>query len=97
MRARATCTHCGRDFLFFQLYHADPRHQDRWPHCDHHLGVVGLRHLAVAVDRGGDRLVSALREIEGRDPRFTIKPDSVLSEIDHVVSSLASSPEAVAV
>ena len=51
MRIRATCHSCRRDFLFFQLYNADPGRGDRCPHCTNHLGVIGAHRVALAADQ----------------------------------------------
>jgi hypothetical protein len=89
MRIRATCNACGRDFLFFQLYNADPWHNDRCPHCNRHLGLLNGRHLALAADRAAAGLVRALSDIADRNPGFTVKPDSVLTRIEEAVAALS--------
>jgi hypothetical protein len=93
MRIRATCNACGRDFLFFQLYNADPWHNDRCPHCNRHLGLLNGRHLALAADRAAANLVNSLRAIADRNPGFTVKRASVLERIEDVVGELAAPPD----
>jgi hypothetical protein len=88
MRIRATCTSCGREFLFLQLYTAEPGHNDRCPHCNEFLGVVHVRTLALAADRALTRLVDSLEQIAVRHPAFTIERDTVLRELEHVVDVL---------
>jgi hypothetical protein len=93
MRIRATCNACGRDFLFFQLYNADPWHNDRCPHCNRHLGLLNGRHLALAADRAAASLANSLRAIADRNPAFSVKRDSVLGRIEDVVAELAAPPD----
>ena len=93
MRIRATCNACGRDFLFFQLYNADPWLSDRCPHCRRHLGLPNGRHLALAADRAAASLVDSLRAIADRDPGFTVKPSSVLERIEDAVGQLSGPSE----
>ena len=89
MRIRATCDACGRDFLFFQLYNADVWHADQCPHCQTHLGVTNLRHLALAADRALAALVSVLSQVAERSPKFTIEPSSVLERLEEATVALA--------
>ena len=89
MRIQATCHACGRDFLFFQLYHADPWQVDKCPHCSVHLGIPHIRHLALAGDRALSGLVRVLERMgEGR-LGFTVEPQSVLARIEEAVDVLA--------
>lgn len=89
MRIRATCDTCGRDFLFSQLYNADPWHTDKCPHCHAHLGVTNLRHLAHAADRALAGLVNVMTQIAERSPGFTLRTESVLSRLDEATAALA--------
>jgi hypothetical protein len=89
MRVKAQCDHCGREFLFFQLYNASSFDADRCPHCGRHLGVVGVRRLALEVDRTAAALVRTLRELAVRDPSFRLDADSILEPIAAVVGELA--------
>jgi hypothetical protein len=93
MRIRATCDKCGRDFLFLQLYRSDPWHIDRCPHCNTHLGVVNLKHLAHVADRALAGLVSAMTEIADRSPAFTLRPESVLGRLQDVTIELTAGNE----
>lgn len=90
MRVKATCSHCGREFLFFQLYNAGPADADRCPHCGRLLGVVGLQRLALAVDRAASDLVHALHEIAVRSPGLTVDAESVLRPIAAAVGEQAN-------
>jgi hypothetical protein len=89
MRVRATCQHCGRTFLFFQLYNEDPGLTDRCPHCGRHLGVVNIRPLAMRTDRAAADLAHALRDLAGRDRHFTIEADSLLGPLTEAAEALA--------
>jgi hypothetical protein len=93
MRIRAVCDHCGRDFLFLQLYLAEPRDADRCPHCTTHLGVVGLRHLARAADDAGTRLGRALGDIAARNPTFELRTESVLERLEQTAALLSRTEE----
>lgn len=90
MRVHATCGHCGREFLLFQLYNAEPATADRCPHCRRHLGVINARPLALSVDRAGAQLVRCLNELAARDPEFRIDPDTVLDPIRDVLAPLTA-------
>ena len=92
MRIRATCTNCGRDFYFFQLYHAAPAHNDRCPHCSSHLGIPGVRHLAHDADRVAAELVSTLERIGMRNPRFTVRAESVLPAVTAALDVISEPP-----
>lgn len=94
MRTKARCEHCGRELLFFQLYTAAPPDADRCPHCGRHLGVIGLRTVARTVDRSAAELVSALREIAARNPRFRLDAESILGPVRAAVAELADRPDA---
>jgi len=94
MRVRATCDHCGREVLLFELYHAAPALADRCPHCSRHLGVTNVRPLAYGVDRAGARLVEALHELADRNPRLHLDPDSVLGPIREALDRLAAEQRA---
>ena len=95
MRVRATCDACGRQFLFFQLYNADPDDADRCPHCGRHLGVVNVRSLARQADRAADRLTDCLNELAARGPAFRIDPDSILGPISDAVAALSATADGV--
>lgn len=83
MRIRATCQRCGRDFLFFQLYAADPEVSDRCPGCSAHLGVMGVGRQAARADQALAALVQALEGMDeqhrvflgsgGQAPRATVE------------------------
>lgn len=88
MRVHATCDHCGREFLLFQLYNAEPATADRCPHCSRHLGVIGARSLALGVDRAGAQLVRCLYELAAREPEFRLDPDSLLGPIRDALAPL---------
>lgn len=90
MRIRGTCDACNRDFLFVQLYSADPAHADRCPRCDHHLGIVGIAQLALAADRAATNLVRVLEGIAARDRAFTVERASVIDRIDEAARATAS-------
>ena len=90
MRIHATCDHCGREFLLFQLYNADPAAADRCPHCSRHLGVIGVRSLALGVDRAGAQLVRCLNELAARDPTFRIDPEKLLGPIRDALAPLGA-------
>lgn len=90
MRVHATCDHCGREFLLFQLYNAEPCTADRCPHCSRHLGVSNVRPLAVGVDRAGTELVRCLNELAARDPRFRVDPDTLLGPIRDALAPLSA-------
>jgi hypothetical protein len=93
MRIRACCNDCGRDFLFFHLYNADPAQYDRCPHCSRHLGVLNGRHLAFAADRAAAGLVRALTDIADRNPSFTLNAESVLARIEEAVTALSGADD----
>jgi hypothetical protein len=88
MRIRATCTNCGRDFYFFQLYRADPVQNDRCPHCSTHLGIPGVRHLAQEAEQAAAILVGTLQRIAVRNPRFTVHADTVLPAVSDALDAL---------
>lgn len=90
MRVHATCDHCGREFLLFQLYNAEPATADRCPHCSRHLGVINARPLALGVDRAGAQLVRSLNELAARDPEFRIDPDTLLDPIRDALAPLTA-------
>lgn len=90
MRIAATCEHCGREFLFFQLYNAGPATADRCPHCSAHLGIVAVAPLAASADRALEALAECLREFAGRRCGFRIDPHSVLGPVTEAVEALAS-------
>lgn len=90
MRVRATCEHCGREFLFFQLYNADPSSADRCPHCGRHLGVPNVRPLALRTDRAAAELVRCLDELAAGNPSFRVDPASLLDPIREAVVALAA-------
>jgi hypothetical protein len=89
MRIRATCTNCGRDFLFLELYDADPSQADRCPNCGVHLGIPNMQHLARAADRALAALVRVLDQIADRSPGFTVDSGSVLRRLEGAVDALA--------
>ena len=90
MRIQAICHACGREFLFFQLYHADPWQADRCPHCSAYLGIRHIRALAVAGDRALTALVGVLERLgEGR-LGFTVDPASLLARLEAAVDVLAA-------
>jgi hypothetical protein len=89
MRIRATCHSCRRDFLFFQLYNADPGRGDRCPHCTNHLGVIGAHRVALAADQAAASLATALEGFADRGPSFSVLPDSVLVRIQAAVDALS--------
>lgn len=93
MRVQATCERCGRQFLLFQLYSADPAVADRCPHCSHHLGIVGVRSLALRTDRAVDELVRCLDELAARRPRFRVDPATVVDPVRDAVSALTRRDE----
>jgi hypothetical protein len=90
MRVHATCDHCGRKFLFFQLYNADPGSADRCPHCSRHLNVLNVRPLARGVDRAAAQLIHCLNELAARDPKFRVDPDSLLGPIRDALAPLTA-------
>jgi hypothetical protein len=92
MRIRATCTNCGRDFYFFQLYNADPVENDRCPHCSTHLGIPGVRYLAQNADEVAAELVSTLQRIAMGNPRFTVHTDTLLPVVTTALDVLAERP-----
>lgn len=94
VRTRATCGHCGREFLFFQLYNADPRSGDRCPNCNRHLGIVNVRPLALRTDRIATELVRCLNDLADHDPSFDIDADSLLGPIDAALRRLVRDPQA---
>lgn len=96
MRIRATCNGCGRDFLFFQLYNADPWHNDRCPNCNRHLGLLNGRHLALAADRAATNLANSLRAIADRSPSFSVNRASVLEHIDEILAELSGRADGTA-
>ena len=87
MRIRATCGHCGREFLFFQLYNASPEVADRCPHCSAHLGILGLGRLAARADHALDSLAQALEQAGGHNPGFRVQPSSVLAPLEEVLGA----------
>ena len=89
MRIAATCEHCGREFLLFQLYNTSPVTADRCPHCSAHLGIVGVAPLAASADQALHALVQCLREFTGRKPGFRIEAQSVLRPVSEAVEALA--------
>jgi hypothetical protein len=89
MRIRATCHSCGRDFLLFQLYNADPGRGDRCPHCSSHLGVIGAHRLARTADHAAASLATALEGLADQEPGFSVLPDSVLVRIHAAVDALS--------
>ena len=89
MRARATCRHCGREFLLSQLYNAEPGAADRCPHCSLHLGVPGVRSLALRIDRAAADLVWCLSELAARSPQLTVDRDSILGPVGEALRELA--------
>ncbi len=95
VRIRACCHACGRDFLFLQLYNDDSWSADRCPHCNVYLGVARVRHLARSADSAAGALVHALAEIASRDPRFSIRPESLLTAVQEAVEALSDPSEGV--
>jgi hypothetical protein len=91
MRIGATCHTCGRDFLFFQLYNADPWQADKCPHCSVHMRLLNVRPLALAADRALASLVNALEQIAERSPGFSVDAQTVLARIEEAVDA-ASRP-----
>ena len=89
MRIAATCEHCGREFLLFQLYNTSPVTADRCPHCSAHLGIVGVAPLAASADQALHALVQCLKEFSGRKPGFHIDGQSVLRPVTEAVEALA--------
>ena len=81
MRINATCRHCGREFLFFQLYTAAPALADRCPHCSVHLGIPQVGPLAARADQAFTSLVDCLEEIAYRSPGFAVDTRSVLDPV----------------
>lgn len=92
MRVHATCDHCGREFLLFQLYNAEPATADRCPHCSRHLGVINERSLALGADRAGAQLMRCLNELAARDPKFQLDSETLLGTIRAVTSAAAGVP-----
>jgi hypothetical protein len=72
-----------------ELYDADVSQADRCPHCGVHLGVVNLRHLALAADRALVSLVRVLEQIAGSSPGFTVDSGSVVRRLEDAVEALA--------
>jgi hypothetical protein len=89
VRIRATCHHCGREFLFLELSNADLGDADRCPNCGVHLGVINLGHLAGAADRSLAGLVRVLDQIGARSPGFTVKRGSVLDRLEAALDILS--------
>lgn len=89
MRISASCEHCGREFLLFQLYNTSPATADRCPHCSSHLGIVGVAPLAASADQALQALVQCLKEFGGRRPGFHIDGQSVLRPVSEAVDALA--------
>lgn len=96
MRVHATCDHCGRKFLLFQLYNADPALADHCPHCSRHLGIVGVRSLALQTDRAVAELVRCLNELAARRPGFRVDAATVLEPVRAATTALAQRDEAKA-
>ena len=94
MRVRATCDHCGRDFLFFQLYNAPAAQADRCPHCAKHLGIINVAPFARRIDRSGEQLVECLEALADRNPKFRLKPDSITRPIHAATAALAGGEQA---
>lgn len=90
MRAGATCNHCGREFLLFQLYNASPAVADRCPHCSRHLGVVNVRGLAARIDRTAEDLAAALRELAAHKPEFRLDTESLLGPVTEAAAGAGS-------
>ncbi|HVL05851.1 MAG TPA: hypothetical protein VM388_07675 [Acidimicrobiales bacterium] len=91
MRIAATCEHCGREFLLYQLYNTSPVTADRCPHCSAHLGIVGVARLAASADQALHALVQCLKEFSGRKPGFRIDAQSVLGPVTEAVGAFAGS------
>ena len=89
MRIAATCDHCGREFLLFQLYNAGSFAADRCPHCSAHLGIVGIAPLAASADQALTALVSTLREIAGRHRGFHLDVASVRDPVNEALAAVA--------
>jgi hypothetical protein len=89
MRIRATCEHCGREFLLVQLYTAGSFHADRCPHCSAHLGVVRAAPLTAAAEESLATLGRSPREIAARNPRFRLDPESVLAPVTEALEAAA--------
>jgi hypothetical protein len=93
VRIEATCCHCGRDFLLFQLYNTSPDLADRCPHCYKHLGIPGVARLAAEADRSLTRLATAVARIaEVPERSFTIKPASVTEPLEQPLASGSRPP-----
>ena len=87
MRIRATCDLCGRDFLFFQLYTANPEVSDRCPSCSAHLGVMGVGRQAARAEQALAALVQVLEGMAEQRRAFSIDADSVLRPLQDVLGS----------
>ncbi len=78
----------------FQLYNADPAVADRCPHCSRHLGIVGVRSLALQADRAVAELVRCLNELAARRPAFRIDPATVLEPVRAATAAVTQRHEA---
>jgi hypothetical protein len=96
MRLRATCHACEKDFLFFELYNADPADSDRCPRCRTPLGIPDVRRLMLAADQAALSLFSTLEQMKDRAPGFSIQLDPWLPRLEAVASSAAGAARASA-
>ena len=87
MRIRANCDHCGREFLFFQLYNASPEAADRCPNCSAHLGIPGVAGLAARADQALNSLAQALELTVEHNPGFKVQARSVLGPLEEVLDA----------
>ena len=87
MRLRATCHACEKDFLFFELYNADPADSDRCPRCQTPLGIPDVRRLMLAADQAALSLFSTLEQMKDRAPGFSIQLDPWIPRLEAVAAT----------
>jgi hypothetical protein len=92
MTIRATCDGCGKDFYFQQLYRAAQPDEDRCPNCHQRLGILHLRHNAMAADLALAELTATLRAITQREPTFSISSSSLLAPLVEAARRAADPP-----
>jgi DNA-directed RNA polymerase subunit RPC12/RpoP len=92
MGISATCTHCGREFSFFQLYTAAPADADRCPHCQHRLGIANIAPLARRADAALEGLARYLRMVSEHQPAFRIQAASVMGPLAEALSASTGGP-----
>ena len=91
MRLRATCHTCDKDFLFFELYNAEPADSDRCPRCGTPLGIPDVRRLMQAADEAALALFSTLEQMKDRAPGFSIQLEPWIPRLEAVAASPAPS------